>query len=67
MERGRKHGPRVRSARPPLHVRGLLGLEREGCAVVDRAMTHPADLALSASACCAVWTEEALKVRQHYA
>jgi hypothetical protein len=41
----------------------LLRLEREGCAVVDRAMTHPADLALSASACAAVWTEDALQAR----
>ena len=51
----------VRRRRPMYEA--LLGLEREGCAVVDRQMTHPADLALSASACCAVWTEEMLTVR----
>ena len=45
----------------------LLRLEQEGCAVVDRAMAHPADLVLSASACAAVWTEDALKARTLHA
>lgn len=40
----------------------LLQLENEGAAVVDRNLSC-ADLALSATTCCCIWTEESLKVR----
>ncbi len=46
--------------RRPLYE-GLLRLEREGAAVVDRQL-HAEDIALSADTCCCIWTEDSLKV-----
>lgn len=42
----------------------LMQLERAGAAVVDRHMSC-ADLALSVSTCCCIWTEQSLKVPFH--
>ena len=39
----------------------LMQLEREGAAIVDRPMSC-ADLALSMTTCCCIWTEQSLKV-----
>ena len=49
----------VRSRRS-LH-NALMQLEREGAIVVERHITC-ADLALSESTCCCIWTEQSLKV-----
>ena len=47
--------------RRPLYE-ALLRLEAEGAAVVDRQL-RAEDVALSAGACCCIWTEDSLKVR----
>ncbi len=54
----RKDSP-VRVRRPLYEA--LLRLEVEGAAVVDRQLPAE-DVALSADACCCIWTEDSLKV-----